>query len=299
MLGDNIDSVGWPSSGEIDIMENIGRESNLIHGSLHGPGYSGGNPLSGTFDLGRAFADDFHTFAVDWTPGQIAFSVDGQTYARHTPAETNGSPWVFNRPFVLILNLAIGGNWPGPPDAATAFPQQMVVDYVHVFDSPDGATAPSTSTAVSRSPDSQPTSTPSPAPGGSSSGAILGYWGQCVDVDPAARGNGSQVQLRGCNRTDGQQWARSGSTIRALGRCLDAAGSGTADGTGVVLLDCDGTSAQGWTYTDGQLINVGSGKCLDSVGRRADDGTPLHLWTCQGGPSQRWLMVKTSSEYQT
>jgi beta-glucanase (GH16 family) len=134
MLGDNFGDVGWPNCGEIDILENIGREPSTVHGSLHGPGYSGGNPITGSFTLpnGEVFADNFHTFAVDWSPDQISWSVDGAVYQTHTPADTNGNPWVFDHPFFLILNVAVGGNWPGPPDDSTQFPQQMLVDYVRV-----------------------------------------------------------------------------------------------------------------------------------------------------------------------
>lgn len=134
MLGDNFADAGWPGCGEIDIMENIGREPGMVHGSLHGPGYSGGNPITGTYTLpdGGVFADGFHTFAVDWAPDQISWSVDGTIYQTHTPADTNGNPWVFDHPFFLILNVAVGGSWPGPPDGSTQFPQQMTVDYVRV-----------------------------------------------------------------------------------------------------------------------------------------------------------------------
>jgi beta-glucanase (GH16 family) len=89
LLGDNIGSVGWPTSGEMDIMENVGKEPTAVHGSMHGPGYSGGNPLTGTYS-GPTFADAFHTFAVDWAPDSVAFSVDGVQYERHTPAGFGG-----------------------------------------------------------------------------------------------------------------------------------------------------------------------------------------------------------------
>jgi beta-glucanase (GH16 family) len=134
-LGDNFGSVGWPACGEIDIMENVGREPGRNHGSLHGPGYSGGNPLTGTYSLpgGQAFADGFHVFAVDWSPNLVRFFVDGALYESRTPADTNGAPWAFNHSFFLVLDLAVGGSFPGSPDAGTAFPQQMVVDYVRVY----------------------------------------------------------------------------------------------------------------------------------------------------------------------
>ena len=135
MLGHDITTgTPWPDCGEIDIMENIGSEPSTVHGSLHGPGYFGGNPLTGSYSLpgGARFSDDFHTFAVDWAPDHIAWSVDGQEYSRHTPAETGGNPWPFDHPFFIILNVAVGGSWPGPPGGDTQFPQSMVVDYVRV-----------------------------------------------------------------------------------------------------------------------------------------------------------------------
>ncbi|RZE08161.1 hydrolase [Streptomyces albidoflavus] len=134
MLGADFGQVGWPASGEIDIMENVGFEPSTVHGTLHGPGYSGGNGIGAGYTLpgGEQFADGFHTFAVDWAPDRISWSVDGQVYQTRTPADTGGNPWVFNKPFFLILNLAVGGDWPGPPDGNTTFPQELVVDYVRV-----------------------------------------------------------------------------------------------------------------------------------------------------------------------
>ena len=135
MLGTNITSVGWPQCGEVDVMENIGREPSVNHGSLHGPGYSGGNSVTGLFTLpgGARFSDDFHVFAVQWAAQSVAFSVDGITYRTVTPATLPpGAPWVFDNPFFLILNVAVGGNFPGSPDASTMFPQEMIVDYVRV-----------------------------------------------------------------------------------------------------------------------------------------------------------------------
>ena len=135
MLGDNNGSVGWPESGEIDVMENVGSEPDRVQGALHGPGYSAGNRLFGHYSLpgGRAFADDFHTFAVDWRPGSVAFSVDGSQYACYTRADTHGHRWVYDRPFFLLLNVAVGGDAPGVPDKSTSFPQRMIVDYLRVY----------------------------------------------------------------------------------------------------------------------------------------------------------------------
>lgn len=136
MLGTNIDSVGWPQCGEIDIMENIGREPTLIHGTIHGPGYSGGSSLGSSYSLpnNQPFADSFHTFAVEWEPNVVRFYCDGILYHTRTPANLPaGRSWVFDHPFFLLLNVAVGGDWPGSPDATTIFPQTMLVDYVRVY----------------------------------------------------------------------------------------------------------------------------------------------------------------------
>jgi beta-glucanase (GH16 family) len=135
MLGADVGSVGWPKCGEIDVMENIGREPAVVHGTMHGPGYSGGSGIGGSTALASgALADDYHVFAVEWTPGQVRWLVDEREYRRATPADLPvGAVWVFDHPFFLLLNVAVGGAWPGDPDASTVFPQQMLVDYVRVY----------------------------------------------------------------------------------------------------------------------------------------------------------------------
>lgn len=136
MLGDNIDTVSWPTCGEIDIMENIGKEPAIVHGTVHGPGYAGGSGITAAYSLpnGQKFSDDFHTFAVEWEPNVMRFYVDGLLYKTRSPADLPaGTPWVFNHPFFIILNVAVGGGFPGNPDATTVFPQQMLVDYVRVY----------------------------------------------------------------------------------------------------------------------------------------------------------------------
>lgn len=136
MLGNNISTAGWPNCGEIDIMENIGKEPSIMHGTFHGPGYSGGNGIGAAYTLtnGQKFSDDFHTFAVEWEPNVMRFYVDELLYKTRTPADLPaGTSWVFDHPFFLILNVAVGGGWPGNPDATTVFPQRMLVDYVRVY----------------------------------------------------------------------------------------------------------------------------------------------------------------------
>lgn len=136
MLGADIEKVDWPACGEIDIMENIGKEPATVHGTIHGPGYSGGEGIGAAYSLptGRQFRDGYHVFAAEWEPNEIRFYVDKNLYTTRSPAELpQGRKWAFDHPFFLLLNLAVGGDWPGNPDASTVFPQTMLVDYVRVY----------------------------------------------------------------------------------------------------------------------------------------------------------------------
>jgi beta-glucanase (GH16 family) len=137
MLGDDIEKPGWPTCGEIDIMENIGKEPALVHGTIHGPEYSGEYGIGAPFALpsGQPFAHDFHLYAVEWEPNAIRFYVDDHLYATRAPADLpKGAKWVYDHPFFLLLNVAVGGGWPGNPDATTVLPQTMLVDYVRVYE---------------------------------------------------------------------------------------------------------------------------------------------------------------------
>jgi beta-glucanase (GH16 family)/transcriptional regulator with XRE-family HTH domain len=126
----------WPASGEIDVMESIGSKPSTIFGSIHGPqaGSSRGYAISATEHAHASLAASFHTYGVDWSPTKIVFTLDGVPYATRTPSDlTSKQSWVFNKPFYLLLNLAVGGTWPGSPKASTRFPATMLVDWVRVY----------------------------------------------------------------------------------------------------------------------------------------------------------------------
>ena len=135
LLGADVNTNPWPNCGEIDIMEYRGQQPTLVHGSAHGPGYSGGRAITASHGLPASgdFSEGFHVFAVEWTPNRIDYRVDDTVYETITPANVTGN-WVFDHPFFVILNLAVGGNYVGNPDATTVFPAVMLVDYVRVYE---------------------------------------------------------------------------------------------------------------------------------------------------------------------
>ncbi|MFJ1541240.1 ricin-type beta-trefoil lectin domain protein [Micromonospora chalcea] len=266
MLGNDIGTNPWPGSGEIDIMENVGYAPSTVWGTLHGPGYSGGSGVGASTSLpgGQALADAFHTFAVDWAPDSITWYLDGVAYSRKTPADIGGNRWVFDHPFFMIMNVAVGGNWPGSPDGSTTFPQTMTIDYVRVHAWDNG--------------------------GGGAGGQIIGYGNKCVDVASANTANGTPVQLWTCNGTAAQRWSwNADGSVRALGKCLDVAAGSTASGAKVQLYDCNGTGAQKWVFSAaGDIVNPQANKCLDATGPSSADGTRLQIWDCTGAANQKW-----------
>ncbi|SFI14943.1 glycoside hydrolase family 16 protein [Halpernia frigidisoli] len=133
MIGADEDTNSWPNCGEIDIMELRGQTPNMINGTVHGPGYSGGASITKQYGLQNdRFDKDFHRFSVEWSPNQIDFFVDDYLYQWITPEKVTGK-WVFDHDFYLILNLAVGGNYVGFPTSLTPFPQEMTVDYIRVY----------------------------------------------------------------------------------------------------------------------------------------------------------------------
>ena len=133
MLGENIETVAWPQCGEIDIMELRGQEPHIIHGTIHGPGYSGGNPVTKSYALVNSRFDvDFHLFAIEWDKDKIDFFVDDFLYQRIERKDVPGE-WVYDQPFFILLNVAVGGNYVGFPTSQTPFPQTMTIDYVKVY----------------------------------------------------------------------------------------------------------------------------------------------------------------------
>lgn len=135
LLGEDITTVGWPNCGEIDVMELLGHEPNKVYGTVHGPGYSGASSKGSSYTLPSGdFSQDFHIFAIEWDPIGISWYVDDQKFFTITRPEIEFyGNWVFDHPFFIIMNVAVGGYWPGYPDNTTVFPQKMYVDYIKVY----------------------------------------------------------------------------------------------------------------------------------------------------------------------
>ncbi|MFI6691899.1 ricin-type beta-trefoil lectin domain protein, partial [Streptomyces sp. NPDC050433] len=165
-------------------------------------------------------------------------------------------------PFFLILNLAVGGYWPGDPNGSTPFPSTLTVDYVRV--TTDG--------------------------GGGTGGSITGLGGKCLDVAGANPANGTPVQLYDCNSSPAQQWSRGANdSLRALGKCLDVKDNSTADGAQLQLWDCSGAGNQRWAVSGANdVVNIQADKCMDATGNSSANGTRAQIWTCTGAPNQKW-----------
>jgi len=135
MLGANIDEVGWPACGEIDIMEMVGHEANKTHGTAHWGFQGEGSTFKGfPYTIDEKFSEEYHVFSLIWEQNKIEWFVDeNKFYTLSSSDLANGQVWRFNQEFYLIFNVAVGGNWPGSPDETTVFPQSMEIDYVRVF----------------------------------------------------------------------------------------------------------------------------------------------------------------------
>lgn len=258
----------WPTDGEIDIMEVVGRDPNRLYGTLHGPGYFGGNAFGGTLVAGSPWYQAFHTFAVDWSADQIVWTVDGQEYFRATPSSLKAAKgnvnWVYDHPFFIILNLAVGGNFGQGDPASLPAESRMVIDYVHVSTS---ATPPS---------------------GGNALKSNLS--GRCIDIPGANAVDGARLQMYDCNNTAAQQWTFNGDgTLRALGKCMDPAGGALTNGTPIQLVTCNGNPVQRFTLSGaGDLVNISANKCVDIKDYNTANGAQLHLWECTGNSNQKW-----------
>ncbi len=277
MLGTNISSVDWPKCGEIDIMERVNNNSNVtgaVHWDANGQAYYG--QVSGDLDFSQ-----YHVYSIEWDANYIRWYVDGTQYNAIYIENGTGNTEEFQKPFFLLLNLAVGGNWPGSPDSSTPFPSQMQVDYVRVYQS-------SSTNIVS--------------------GGIYTLTAKCsgkvLDVVDVSTADGAKMQ-QWTNYTAGNQQFRvddMGSGYYKLtavhsGKILDVPSSSTLSGAQLQQWTDNGTDAQRWMIADVgggyyKLVSKVSGLAVDVADASTSDGAAVQQWTDNGTDAQKWLFTR-------
>ena len=267
-------------------MEDInGRSSEFS--TLH-CGSNPGGPCNETTGIGSGerpcggCQTSFHQYAVEYdrsvSPEQLRFYLDGNNFFTVNSNQVDATTWnnALHHGFFMILNVAIGGGFPGAfgggPTGSTQSGVPMLVDYVRVLTSGSGGGG----------------TNPPPPTGGN---AITGFGGLCLDDRAQSTANFNPIQVYTCNGSVAQQWTvvQAGSTLRVLGKCLDVPGGATANGTLLSLYDCNGTGAQVWIpQSNGSLYNPQSNKCLDDTAWSTTPGTQVEIWDCNGGANQVW-----------
>lgn len=280
MLGSNMDSVGWPKSGEIDIMERVNNNA-YVNGTVHwdANGHAEYGKVSGNLDFSQ-----YHVYSVEWDAKYIRWYVDGSLFNEFYIENNTGNTEEFQKPFFLLLNLAVGGNWPGSPNASTAFPAQMLVDYVRVYQAASSASIVSGGVYTFAS---------------KASGKVM----DVVDVSTAA---GAKIH-QWTNYTAANQQFRVDSTgdgyykLTAVhsGKVLDVPSSSTATGVQLQQWDDNGTDAQRWRIVDVgggyyKLISKASGLAVDVSGSSTADGAAVQQWTDNGTDAQKWALTKVN-----
>ncbi len=286
MLGSTLRTgTTWPTSGEVDIMEDInGRSSDFS--TIH-CGVNPGGPCNESTGIGsgeRACSGcqtGFHDYAVEIdrsvSPEQVRFYLDGNNFYTVSANQVDATTWAnaIDHPFFIIYDLAMGGGFPnafgGGPNSATVSGGKLVIDSVAVYNKAPGSGS-----------------------GGSVSGqTITGPGGKCVDVaGDDTGGDGTAVQLWDCqSAAKDQHWTWSGQTLQTLGRCLDIAGGANANGTQLQLATCNGGGYQNWVRrTDGSLLNPTTGRCIDSPSDATANGTRLQIWDCNSSDAQKYAI---------
>ena len=289
MLGANINSVSWPQCGEEDIMEWVQSYTPTTTSSTtHGPGYSGANGIGAQYTFpngGRIDDGAYHIYGVQWSQNLLQYYRDdpSNVFLTLTPSTIpSGSQWVFNNPFFLLLNLAIGdGGFPGSTDNTTPSTATMLVDYVRVYQ--QSSTAPTNLNGSH-------TLTPQNATG------------LRLDDSSASTATNNPIDVYTANGTPAQTWSISNSGVTPAGYynlategayCLTA--SGTASGSAVVLDPCNGSAAQAWNavpsgsfYTFNPANNPSL--CLDVRADGTSPGTLVQAWTCNSGNNEQWAV---------
>jgi beta-glucanase (GH16 family) len=290
MLGVDLTSVGWPQSGEQDIIEWVQSYSpNVTSSTIHGPGYSGANGVGSTTTFangGRTDDASYHVYGVIWSPNSMQFYRDDFTrpFFTVTPSTpgVNGQ-WVFNAPFFVLMNLAIGGGgFPGFTNSSTPNPATMLVDYVRVYTATNAINTSAWYNVINQNS------------------------GDCVDATGFGTTNGTGVQQWACgNQQSNQEWQfqpTDSGFFKVVSRGApaegwDATNFGTVNGTLIQLWQFGGGTNQHWqpvALGNGNFKFVGraSGRCLDVPGASTANGVQLQLFDCNGTGAQAWTLTQ-------
>lgn len=278
MLGSNISTVGWPYCGETDIMERVNNNP-YVNGTVHwdAGGHAEYGKVSGNLDFSQ-----YHVYSVEWDSKYIRWFVDGQQFNEFYIENGTGNTEEFQRPFFLLLNLAVGGNWPGAPNDSTPFPAQMLVDYVRVYQDNGQSSAISNGVYTLASKAS----------------------GKVMDVVDVSMASGAKIQ-QWTNYTATNQQFRIESTgdgyykLTAVhsGKVLDVPNSSTASGVQLQQWDDNGTNAQRWSIVDVgggyyKLVSKANGLVVDVSGSSTADGAAVQQWMDNGTDAQKWALTK-------
>ncbi len=278
MLGSIISTVGWPKSGEIDIMERVNLNP-YVNGTVHwdAGGHAEFGRVSGNLDFSQ-----FHVYSIEWDSKYIRWFVDGQQFNEFYIENGTGNTEEFQRPFFLLLNLAVGGNWPGSPNNSTPFPSQMLVDYVRVYQDTGASNVISDGIYTIASKAS----------------------GKVMDVVDVSTASGAKIQ-QWTNYVANNQRFRVESTgdgfykLTAVhsGKVLDVPNSSTSTGVQLQQWNDNGTDAQRWRIIDVgggyyKLVSKASGLVVDVASASTADGAAVQQWTDNGTDAQKWAFTK-------
>ena len=288
MLGANINSVSWPQCGEQDIMEWVQSYTPTTTSSTtHGPGYSGANGIGARYTFpngGRIDDGNYHIYGVLWSPNLLQYYRDDPSniFLTLTPSTIpSGTQWVYNNPFFILLNFAVGSaGFPGPTDGTTPATGNVLVDYVRVYQQ----------SATGANLNGQHTLTPQNATG------------LRLDDANAGTGNGNPIDVYTANGTGAQNWNFSNSGVSPAGDynlatggayCMTA--SGTGSGSLVNLQPCNGSPAQAWNAVPSGSAYVlqpanNASLCLDVQNSSTASGTLVQALTCTGGTNEQWAI---------